>query len=99
VCQMESLNLLTAFFQSIEKDFRIGSTHIAVFAALVEFWIQKGMMNPVRAYSIEIQKIAKIISPKTYHKCMRELNEYGYLIYVPTKNKNKRSSVYFYLEL
>ncbi|MFH6989391.1 hypothetical protein ACHRVW_16750 [Flavobacterium collinsii] len=96
---MESLNLLTAFFQSIEKDFRIGSTHIAVFAALVEFWIQKGMMNPVRAYSIEIQKIAKIISPKTYHKCMRELNEYGYLIYVPTKNKNKRSSVYFYLEL
>lgn len=99
MCQMESLNLLTAFFQSIEKDFRIGSTHIAVFAALVEFWIQKGMMNPVRAYSIEIQKIAKIISPKTYHKCMRELNEYGYLIYVPTKNKNKRSSVYFYLEL
>lgn len=96
---MESSKLLSVFFESIEKDFRIGSTHIAVFAALVQFWTQKGMINPIQAYSIEIQKIAKIISPKTYHKCIRELDNYGYLVYVPTKNKNKRSSIYFYLDL
>lgn len=95
---MDSLKLLSVFFESIENDFRIGSTHIAVFAALVEFWVQKGMINPIQAYSIEIQKIAKIVSPKTYHKCMRELDNYGYLIYVPTKNKNKRSSIYFHLQ-
>ncbi|WP_316633054.1 hypothetical protein [uncultured Flavobacterium sp.] len=94
---MESLKLLSIFFESIEKDFRIGSTHIAVFAALIQFWMKKGMVNPIQAYSFEIQKIAKIMSPKTYHKCMRELDQYGYLIYVPTKNKNKRSSVYFHL--
>ncbi len=92
---MESLKLLSGFFESIEKDFRIGSTHIAVFAALVQFWMEKGMVNPIQAYSIEIQKIAKIMSPKTYHKCVRELHEYGYLFYVPTKNKNRRSSIYF----
>lgn len=92
---MESLKLLSAFFELIEKDFRIGSTHIAIFAALVQFWIQKGKVNPIQAYSIEIQNIAKIMSPKTYHKCMRELHEYGYLFYVPTKNKNRRSSIYF----
>lgn len=92
---MESLKLLSVFFESIEKDFRIGSTHIAIFAALVQFWMEKGMVNPIQAYSIEIQKIAKIMSPKTYHKCMRELHEYGYLFYVPTKNKNRRSSIYF----
>ena len=95
---MESLKLLSVFFKSIENDFRIGSTHIAVFAALLQFWNEKGMINPIQAYSIEIQKIAKIVSPKTYHKCMRELDEYGYLIYAPTKNKNKRSSVYFHLK-
>lgn len=92
---MESLKLLSAFFESIEKDFRIGSTHIAIFAALVQFWIQKGKVNPIQAYSLEIQNIAKIMSPKTYHKCIRELHEYGYLFYVPTKNKNRRSSIYF----
>ncbi|MEP6803947.1 MAG: hypothetical protein ABI892_05465 [Flavobacterium sp.] len=95
---MERLKLLSVFFESIENDFRIGSTHIAVFAALVEFWAQKEMINPIQAYSIEIQKIAKIFSPKTYHKCMRDLDNYGYLIYVPTKNKNKRSSIYFHLD-
>ncbi|WP_163397393.1 hypothetical protein [Flavobacterium fluviatile] len=95
---MENLKLLSGFFKAIENDFRISTTHIAIFAALLEFRASRNFINPIQAYSIEIQVIAKVVSPKTYHKCMRELDDYGYLIYVPTKNKNKRSSVYFYLE-
>lgn len=95
---MDDLKPLSSFFLAIEKDFRISTTHIAIYAALLKFRIDKGFMNPVQAYSIEIQTIAKIASPKTYHKCMRELDAYGYIIYVPTKNKNKRSKVYFHLE-
>lgn len=96
---MENLEPLSSFFLAIEKDFRIGPTHIAIFSALLQFRIAKGFMNPIQAYSIEIQNIAKIASPKTYHKCMRELDTYGYLVYVPTKNKNKRTSIYFHIEL
>lgn len=92
---MENLKPLSAFFLAIEKDFRISTTHIAIYAALLQFRIDKGLINPVLAYSIEIQKIAKIASPKTYQKCMRELNTYGYVIYQPTKNKNKRSKIFF----
>ncbi|MET3029150.1 hypothetical protein ABXT06_20905 [Flavobacterium sp. UW10123] len=95
---MENLKLLSGFFQAIENDFRISTTHIAIFAALLQFRASRDFSNPIQAYSIEIQNIAKVISPKTYHKCMRELDDYGYLIYVPTKNKNKRSTVYFHLE-
>lgn len=94
---MDDLKPLSSFFHAIEKDFRISTTHIAIYAALIQFRIDKGFINPIEAYSIEIQKIAKIASPKTYHKCIRELDEYGYVIYLPTKNKNKRSSVYFHL--
>lgn len=94
---MDDLKPLSAFFQAIEKDFRISTTHIAIYAALIQFRIDKGFINPIQAYSIEIQNIAKIASPKTYHRCIRELDEYGYVIYLPTKNKNKRSSVYFHL--
>lgn len=92
---MDNLKPLSSFFLAIEKDFRIGTTHIAIYAALLQFRIDKGFINPVQAYSIEIQNIAKIASPKTYHKCMRELNTYGYVIYLPTKNKNKRSKIFF----
>lgn len=95
---MDNLKPLSAFFQAIEKDFRISTTHIAIYAALLQFRMDKGFINPLQAYSIEIQKIAKIASPKTYHKCIRELDAYGYVIYVPTKNKNKRSKVYFHLD-
>jgi hypothetical protein len=95
---MDNLKLLSAFFLAIEKDFRISTTHIAIFAALLQFRIDKGFINPMQAYSIEIQRIAKIASPKTYHKCMHELDAYGYIVYLPTKNKNKRSRIYFHLE-
>jgi len=93
---MDNLKPLSAFFIAIEKDFRISTTHIAIYAALLQFRIDKGFINPVQAYSIEIQTIAKIASPKTYHKCIRELDAYGYVIYLPTKNKNKKSLIYFH---
>jgi hypothetical protein len=95
---MDNLQILTRFFKAIEDDFRIGTTHIAIFTALLQFRASKDHINPILAYSIEIQNIAKVMSPKTYHRCMHDLDNYGYLVYVPTKNKNKRSSIYFHLE-
>ncbi|MDP5200185.1 MULTISPECIES: hypothetical protein [Flavobacterium] len=95
---MDSIKIATIFFQAIENDFRIGTTHIAIFAALLQFRATKDFINPIQAYSLEIQNIAKVVSPKTYHKCMKELDSYGYIVYVPTKNKNKRSSIYFHVE-
>jgi hypothetical protein len=34
------------------------------------------------------------ISRRTYHKCMRELHEYGYIRYEPSSNPCLRSRVY-----
>jgi hypothetical protein len=96
--EMDDLKPLSAFFLAIEKDFRISTTHIAIYVALLQFRIDKGFINPVQAYSSEITDLAKISSPKTYHKCIRELDAYGYIIYVPTRNKNKRSKIYFHLD-
>lgn len=96
--KMDDLKALSDFFQAIEKDFRISTTHIAVFAALIQFRKNNGVINPIEAYSFEIQKIAKITSPRTYYKCMIELHDYGYITYKPTKNRKKRSIIYFHFE-
>lgn len=96
---MDDLKTLLDFFIAIEKDFRISTTHIAIFATLIQFQKNSGSINPIQAYSFEIQKIAKIASPKTYYKCIGELHAYGYLTYVPTKNKQKRSMIYFHFKL
>jgi hypothetical protein len=92
---MEQLNPLTEFFRSIEKDQRISITHIGIFAALLQFRTNQGNINPIKAYRQEIMKIAKITGPVTYHRCIKDLNEYGYINYVPKKNRNQKSVIYF----
>jgi hypothetical protein len=92
---MESIKPLSEFFKAIEDDYRISITHIGIYAALLQFRSDKGFINPIQAYRQEIIDIAKISSPKTYCKCMRELNEYGYIKYEPTRKRNQRSTIYF----
>lgn len=92
---MELLKPLSDFFKAIESDYRISITHIGIYVALLEFRAGKGFINPIQAYRCEIMDIAKISSPKTYYKCMRELNEYGYIKYVSTRKRNQGSTIYF----
>lgn len=92
---MEQLNPLTEFFRSIEKDQRISITHIGIFAALLQFRTAAGYTNPIKAYRHEIMKIAKISGPVTYHRCTGDLNDYGYINYLPKRNRNQKSIIYF----
>src|SRR4051812_46308301 len=92
---METLKPLSQFFSAIEKDYRISSTHIGIFAALLIYRLDKGFINPIDVVGQEIMRIAKISSPTTYHKCIRELNEYGYIIYKPSFKKSVTSKIYF----
>lgn len=95
---MKTLQPLTDFFKAIEKDYRISVTHIGIYAALLQFRADRGFINPIMAYRYEIMKIAKITGHVTYHKCIRELNEYGYINYIPKRNRNQRSIIYFPIE-
>jgi hypothetical protein len=92
---MEALKPLSDFFTAIENDYRISITHVGVYVALLQFRVGKGFINPILAYRHEIMNIAKISSPKTYYKCMRELSEYGYIKYEPTCKRNQGSKIYF----
>ncbi len=88
---MEILNPLSGFFSAIEKDYRIGITHIGIYAALLQYRQEQGFINPVTAFSYDIMRIAKISAPATYHKCVKELSEYGYIRYVPSFKRNQGS--------
>ncbi|MDI1305240.1 MAG: hypothetical protein PSX42_10410 [bacterium] len=92
---MEMLNPLSDFFKAIENDYRISITHIGIYVALLQFRANRGFVNPIQAFRYDIMDIAKISSPKTYYKCMRELNEYGYIKYEPTRKRNQGSTIYF----
>ena len=91
---MEELKSLSDFFTAIEKDGRISLTHIGIYAAVLQYWHQADHANPFRVFSYEIMKIAKISTSTTYHKAIRDLNEYGYLKYEPSFKKNQGSKIY-----
>lgn len=93
---METLNPLSEFFSAIKKDGRISITHIGVYAALLQHWKEQDFSNPVTAFSHDIMDIAKISSPATYHKCIRDLNEFGYIRYEPSFNRKSGSKIYLH---
>lgn len=92
---MENLSSLSHFFNAIEKDFRISTTHIAIYAALLQYRANNGFVNPIEVFRREITPIAKISSPYTYHKCIQELSDYGYIKYLRSFKKTRGSKIFF----
>jgi hypothetical protein len=91
---MEICKPIAGFFLAIERDARICVTHIGIYAALVQYWQANGFQNPMRAYAHEIMPLAKISASTTYHKCIRDLHDFGYILYEPSFKRNVRSCIY-----
>lgn len=91
---MEALKHLSDFFLAIENDCRISTTHIALYAALLHYWKEQQYVNPFQVFSYEIMGKAKISASTTYHKCIRDLSDYGYIKYIPSFKRNQGSKVY-----
>jgi hypothetical protein len=77
------------FFDAIQSDPRIGTTHISLFCALNQIKDEGGLAFFVAA---ELMKISKILGIATFHKCIKELNEFGYITYIPSFNLSKGKS-------
>jgi hypothetical protein len=95
---MDAEKLLGNFFQAIEKDGRIGITHIGVYAALLQCWQSHGCAHPLQVYSYEVTRLAKVSASNTYHKCVKALHEFGYIRYEPSFKRNERSKIYLVLK-
>jgi hypothetical protein len=91
---MELFPAMTAFYEAIEDDVRIGTTHISLYMALLQQWNVNGGINPVIVVRLVIMKIAKINSRHTYNKCINNLQEFGYIIYQPSTTHFNNSIVY-----
>ena len=92
---MEPINLISYFFNNIEKDQRITLKHIGLYVSLLYVRMSKGFINPIRVYSHEVMDVAKLYAPSTYHRYLKQLHEYGYIRYEPSFKKNQASKVYF----
>ena len=89
------LEQLSAFFNAMEHDKRMGTTHVSLYMALFHLSTLNSFQHPVSFTRQEVMPIAKINGRATYHKCMNELESYGYIKYIPSFNPILKSVAYF----
>ena len=79
----------------MSADDRLMATHVSLFAALFIQWQRNSFVNPFPVTRRELMTHSKIASAATYHKCIRELDESGYIRYQPSFHPSKGSLVYW----
>lgn len=92
--QPNFINQLKCFFRKASEDDRLNCSHVSMYVALFLFWNKNFWRNPISIARSEIMKLSKIGAKVTYHKCLRELDDYGYLRYFPSNDSLKGSTVH-----
>lgn len=87
------LRQLIGFLIRASCDPRIGPYHIAIYIALFQSWCLNNGRNPIPVTQACWRDIAKV-GRTTYHKCMRELEDNGYIRYVRSYSPVLGSLVY-----
>ena len=90
---MNYIKLLTGFFQKVSDDDRLNPTHISMYVSLFQLWNVNRFKNPISISRSLVMHVCKISSTATYHKCIKELHQFGYLTYSPSYNPYKGSLV------
>jgi hypothetical protein len=95
-------NLLTtelaaygSLIRRMAKDQRLVATHVSLFTALFIQWQRSSFHSPFAVTRRELMAHSKIASVATYHKCIRQLDEFGYIRYQPSFHPAKGSLVYW----
>jgi len=96
------INLLTTelvayggLVKRMAKDKRLVATHVSLFTALFIQWQRSGFHSPFAVTRKELMAYSKIASIATYHKCVKELDKFGYIHYQPSFHPSKGSLVYW----
>ncbi|SFZ94332.1 hypothetical protein SAMN05428642_10488 [Flaviramulus basaltis] len=84
---------LKGVFIQFSKDSRLNPTHISLYVALFQIWNSNRFMEEFYINREEIMSFSKIGSKSTYHKCIKELNHWKYIIYYPSHNPFKGSKI------
>lgn len=86
---MENINYikhLNGVFLHFTKDNRLNPTHISLYVALFQIWNNYHFPNDFYIIRDEVMHFAKIGSKTTYHRCIKELHHWKYIVYTPSHN-------------
>ena len=80
-------------YLNLVQDKRITVWHISMYTAVLSIYLNNGF-NPIPVTRRTLMQLTHIRSIVTYHKCLKELQEWGYIHYVPSYNGYFKSRVF-----
>jgi hypothetical protein len=84
---------LNAVFVQFSKDNRLNPTHISLYMALFQLWNANHFPEIFYINRDEVMKLSKVGSKSTYHRCIKELNHWSYIVYFPSHNPYQGSKI------
>ncbi len=84
---------LNAVFNQFSKDSRLNPTHISLYIALFQLWNLNRFLEEFFINRDEVMQLSKIGSKSTYHRCIKELNHWKYIVYFPSHNPYRGSKI------
>lgn len=84
---------LNGVFGQFAKDNRLHASHVSMYMTLFHFWNASYFRETFYINRAEVMQLSKIGSTSTYHRCIRQLEHWGYIRYQPSHNPLKGSRV------
>mgnify|MGYP001055804656 CR=1 FL=1 len=90
---MNYIKHLRGFYQRVESDENITAHHISLYMALFQVWNIQRFRKRFDIIRQDLMAMSRIGSAHTYARCMKQLNDWGYIEYAPPSNRFSASQV------
>lgn len=87
---------LESTFDQFSQDDRLTTCHVSLYYSLFHLWNLSKFQNPISICRSDMMRLSKIGSANTYTRCLKQLDEWGYIQYLPSFNPTKGSLVNLY---
>ena len=75
---------ISELFINISEDPRVTVWHICLYVTMLNLWQQCGFKKQVKISREKLMARSHFRSITTYHKCINQLRDFGYILYQPT---------------
>ena len=83
---MELQPLIIGFMSEAQSNPQMTAYHTSVYFALVHVALKSGGDHLFSAFSRDVLPFTKLLRPGTYHRIMRELDQFGLIRYTPSRS-------------
>ena len=90
---MDTAKQLSNFLRRASKNRRFRQSHLSLYSAILMSYSNGLCQNPFRVSRRDLMKHSAIHSFATYHKCITDLVDSGYINYQPSYNPTLASSI------